>query len=244
MPTASGIGALRPLASQAAQLYASAESALAALASATSPSSGDVASAEQALATVYTVLQLLLANAQQISPASVTGSDVQLLQNLRAQLPPILEQLGAAITQLGPSTNGTPSIPKLQSVTGLLANSGAIGQAVSSVIQPVVSLSSSTSSSGNGDEIVISGYTTIPSTTNLGSRPTSGPAAIDALKPAASRLSSAIDAAGRAASALASNSNPSTGDVSGLASLFAGVVEGQSHNSHPHSGRAVPPTLP
>ena len=232
-----------------AQLYANAAAAIANIASATTPSSEDVSSAEQALANVYPALQLLLTGAQQISPQSVSGSDAQLLQNLQGQLPSILSQIGSAITQLGPSTHGTPDAAAIQQVASVLGSGGAIGQAIGSIIQPVASHpgpsnngggnngGSGGGSGGNGggagggggDEITISGYTTIPSNTGLGSLPTSGPSAISALRPAASQLSSAIDDAARASS----NSNPSLGDVSGLASLLSSLVGGQCQSVLP-----------
>ncbi len=263
VPTSSGIASLQPLASQAAQLYASAESAIATLASATSLSSSDVSSAEQALARVYSVLQVLLADAQGIDPQSVGGSDAQQLQNLRAQLPSLLSQLGSAITQLGPSTPGTPDSTAIHDVAGLLRPEGAIGQALSSDVLPIALHSAPINpgsgsggggggsgggggggggtggNNGNGDEITISGFTTIPSNTGLGSLPTSGPSAISALRPAASQLSSAIDAAGQAASSLASDSNASSGATSGLLSLLSGLFQGQSQELHPHQPSLV-----
>lgn len=244
MPTSSGIASLQPLASQAADLYASAESAIATLASATSPSSSDVSSAEQALARVYSILQLLLADAQGIDPQSVGSTDAQQLQNLRTQLPSLLSQLGSAISQLGPSTSGTPDNTAIHDVAGLLGPDGVIGQALSSSIMPIALHSGpsnpgggggSGGSGGNGDEITITGFTTIPSNTGLGSLPTSGPSAISALRPAASQLSSAIDAASQAASSLASDSNASEGATSGLASLLSGLFQGQSQTLQPHS---------
>lgn len=254
MPTSSGIASLQPLASQAAQLYASAESAIATLASATSLSNSDVSSAEQALARVYSILQVLLADAQGINPQSVSGSDAQQLQNLRAQLPSLLSQLGSAITQLGPSALGTPDSTAIHDVAGLLGPNGVIGQALSSGIMPIALHSSpsnpgggggggggggsggggSGGSDGNGNEITISDFTTIPSNTGLGSLPTSGPSAISALRPAASQLSSAIDAAGQAASSLASETNPSSGATSGLLSLLSGLFHGQCQEVHSH----------
>lgn len=249
MPTSSGIASLQPLAAQAAQLYASAESAIATLASSTSLSSSDVSSAEQALARVYPVLQVLLADAEGISSQSVSGSDAQLLQNLRAQLPSLLSQLGSAITELGPSTHGTPDSTAIHDVASQLRPDGTIGQALSSVVMPIALHSGPSNpgggggggggggnggSGGNGDEVTVSGFTTIPSNTGLGSLPTSGPSAISALRPAASQLSSAIDAAGRAASSLASDTNPSSGATSGLLSLLTGLFQGQFLELHLH----------
>lgn len=246
MPTSSGIASLQPLASQAAQLYASAESAIATLASATSPSSSDVSSAEQALARVYSILQVLLADAEGIDSGSVSGSDAQQLQNLRAHLPSILSQLGSAITQLGPSTDQTPDSTAIQDVAGLLGPDGAIGQALSSDIMPVALHSSPGNpggaggvggggSGGSGDEITITGFTTIPSNTGLGLLPTAGPSAISALQPAASQLSSAIDAASQAASSLASDSSASSGATSGLLSLLSGLFQGRAPKHYHHS---------
>lgn len=254
MPTSSGIASLQPLAAQAAQLYASAESAIATLASSTSLSSSDVSSAEQALARVFPVLQVLLADAEGISSQSVSGSDAQLLQNLRAQLPSLLSQLGSAITELGPSTHGTPDSTAIHDVASQLRPDGTIGQALSSGVMPIALHSGpsnpgggggggsggggggggSGGSGGNGDEITVSGFTTIPSNMGLGSLPTSGPSAISALRPAASQLSSAIDAAGRAASSLASDTNPSSGATSGLLSLLTGLFQGQFLILYPH----------
>ena len=214
---------MQPIASQVAQLYASAQSAIANLASEASPSSDDVSSAEQALARVYQALQLLTAVAQALNPQSLSSQDAQLLQNLQGQLPKLLSQLASAISQLGPSTRGTPDTSAIQQVADLIGPNGTIEQAIDSIVQPVASLPGPSSPGGNGDEITISGYTTIPKNT-LSPLPTSGPAAISALKPAASQLSSAVDAAGRASS----NSNPSSGDVSGLASLLSGLVGGES----------------
>lgn len=254
MPTSSGIASLQPLASQAADLYASAESAIAALASATSPSNSDVSSAEQALARVYPILQLLLAGAQGIDPQSVSGTDTQQLQNLRAQLPSLLSELGSAISQLGLSTSGTPDNTAIQDVAGLIGPDGVIGQALSSSVMPIALHSGpsnpgagggggggggggSGGSGGNGAEITITGFTTIPSNTGLGSLPTSGPSAISALRPAASQLSSGIDAASQAASSLASDSNASSGATSGLLSLLSGLFQGQFQTLQPQSLR-------
>ncbi|KAL8829776.1 MAG: hypothetical protein Q9191_001824, partial [Dirinaria sp. TL-2023a] len=113
-PTSSGIAGLQPLASQVAELYASAESAIAALASETSPSTSDVSSAEQVLAALYEEIQILLASALQTPLSSVSGGDVQLLQNLQGRLPAILSQIGSIITQLGPSTRSTPDLAAIR----------------------------------------------------------------------------------------------------------------------------------
>lgn len=177
---------------------------------------------------LYPILQILLADAQGISPQTVSGTDAQLLQDLLAHLPSLLSLIGSAITQLGPSINGTPDSAAIHSVAGLLGTNGPIGQAVNSLIQPVASHpgpgnagggSGGGSGGGNGDEITISGYTTIPSHTDLGSLPTSGPSAVSALRPAASQLGSALDAASSAASSLASDLNGGgSGDGGGAGS--------------------------
>ena len=140
-PTGTGISSLQPLASQVAQQLASAESAIAA--ALTALDSGDVTSAEQALASAYQAVQVLLGTAQQINPQTVSGPDAQILQNLRSKLPPLLAQIGSAITQLAPSTHGTPNAAAIQQVAGLLGGSGPIGQAVNSIILPVATLSQS-----------------------------------------------------------------------------------------------------
>ena len=138
IPTSSGIAGLQSLAAHVTQLYASAESAIAALASETSPSNSDVSSAEQKLVAVYQAIQLLLASAQQISISSVTGPDLQLLQNLQSRLPGILSQIGSVITQLGPSTHSTPDLAAIRGVAGQLNSNGAIGEAVNSIIGPLL----------------------------------------------------------------------------------------------------------
>lgn len=200
IPTGGSLSQLQPIASEAAQLFASAESAIASLADAPDPSSSDVSSAEQLLADTWTLIQQLLGSADQIDPRLVTGPDAQILQNLRSKLPPLLTQLGGAIESLAPSTHGNPDSQVIQEVAGLLGSGGSIGQAFGSVIQPVVSLPAP-SGGGNGgnnfggDSFTVPSITTIPINVGLDAIPTSGLSAISALSTLASQVSSAIDAA-------------------------------------------------